>query len=165
MTPSDHSEQLLINACVVYSYIPISLEAPSLHGATFTPESTDGCMQHVTVSLSQPQPVEVPLRYVFHSLTQPVSCEGLRNRQHTLLTNVSAGKIALEFEVNLTNSGLDTRQTVYLTSWFTADGVAGPCSSPLPLLKTGLGNTCTTSVLHGLLSSLNCDWYSSAPLL
>ena len=141
-------------------FIPISLEAPSLHGATFVPESTDGCMQQVTVSLSQPQPVEVALHYVFHSLTQPVSCEGIRNRQNTLLTNVPAGKMALDFEVNLTNNGLDTRQTVYLTSWFTADGVAGPCSSPLPLLKTGLGNTCTSSVLICFLH--NCGWYSSA---
>ena len=114
--------------------------APSLQGAVYTETSTDGCMQLVTGSLSQAQPINISLHYFFHSSSQPASCDVLQDGQLSLLTNVSAGMTALEFEVDLTNSGLDTRQTVYMTSWLLVDGVAGPCSEPLPLLMSGLVN-------------------------
>ena len=122
--------------CVPFAHI----EVPSLQKAVYTETSTDGCMQLVTGSLSQAQPVNVSLHYFFHSSSQPASCGRVQDRQLSLLTNVPAGVTALEFEVDLTMSGLDTRQTVYMTSWLLVDGVAGPCSDPLPLLMSGSVN-------------------------
>jgi len=121
--------------------------APSLQGAVYTETSTDGCTQLVTGSLSQAQPINISLHYFFHSSSQPASCDVLQDGQLSLLTNVSAGMTALEFEVDLTNSGLNTRQTVYMTSWLLVDGVAGPCSEPLPLLMSGLVNALHVPVI------------------
>lgn len=125
-------------ACTQCVHVPVSIEAPSLLEAVEVEASADGCTQQVIGSLSQPQPIKMALHYFFHSSSQPGSCEGVLSRRPTLYTNVSAGQTALMFEVDLTNSGLDTRQTVYLTSWLLMDGVASRCSMPIPLLKTGL---------------------------
>ena len=125
-----------MNVCV----FPLDIEAPNLQRAVYTETSTDGCMQLVTGSLSQAQPVNISLHYFFHSSSQPASCDTVQDGQLSLLTNVPAEVTALEFEVDLTNSGLDTRQTVYMTSWLLVDGVAGPCSDPFPLLVSGLVN-------------------------
>ena len=122
--------------CTQHKHVSVSLEAPSLLAAVKV--SADGCTQQVMVSLSQPQPIEMALHYFFHSSSQPGSCEDVLSRQLTLHTNVPAGQAALELEVNLTNSGLDTRQTVYLTSWLLTDNVMSHCSVPISLLKTGL---------------------------
>ena len=141
-----------MNVCV----FPLDIEAPNLQRAVYAKTSTDGCMQLVTGSLSQAQPVNISLRYFFHSSSQPASCGRVQNGQLSLLTNVPAGMTALEFEVDLTNSGLDTRQTVYMTSWLLVDGVAGPCSDPFPLHMSGLVNALHQQAIITFLTHTMC---------
>ena len=141
-----------MNVCV----FPLDIEAPNLQRADYTETSTDGCMQLVTGSLSQAQPVNISLHYFFHSSSQPASCDTVQDGQLSLLTNVPAGMTDLKFEVDLTNSGLDTRQTVYMTSWLLVDGVAGPCSDPFPLLVSGLVNALHQQANINFLTNTMC---------
>ena len=64
--------------------------------------------------------------YAFSKMTE--SCTGLGQ---TYSVNITTGESRLEFTVNVGESGLDTRQEVYLVSWYTMNGVMGPCSNEL----------------------------------
>ena len=127
---------ITVVACTLF--VLISIEAPILKRTVFAPTSTDGCSQLVIGSLSQPQPVKMSLQYFFHSTTaQPASCTNQPFNEPILYASVAAGLRDLNFEVNLTDSRFDTRNTVYLTSRFVMDNVAGPCSRPVRLRTTG----------------------------
>ena len=76
------------------------------------------------MTLQQPIPDE--MYYAFSKTTE--SCTGLGQ---TYSVNITTGESRLEFTVNVGESGLDTRQEVYLVSWYTMNGVMGPCSNEL----------------------------------
>lgn len=117
----------------------VFLEGPKLIRTEFGAMSPNGCTQKVTGSLSQSQPAKMTLQYFLHTTAQPASCTNELFKQFS--TNVSAGKDNVVFHVNLIDSRLDTRQTVYLTSRFMMDGISSPCSMPIPLQITGLAHT------------------------
>ena len=76
------------------------------------------------MTLQQPIPDE--MYYAFSKTTE--LCTGLGQ---TYSVNITTGESRLEFTVNVGESGLDTRQEVYLVSWYTMTGVMGPCSNVL----------------------------------
>ena len=89
------------------------------------------CMQEVTLPLQQPVPDE--MYYTFSSV-QTDSCVGLRGmRAVNITTNIEV----VRFTVNVGDSGLDTRQQIYLISWYVMDSTMGPCSS-FQLQSTGM---------------------------
>ena len=103
------------------SYIPSHpSDAPRLD----EPDQGNDCYQEVTVTLQEPIPDEMD--YAFSKKTE--SCTGLGE---TYSVNITTGETRLEFTVNVGESGLDTRQEVYLVSWYTMTGVMGPCSNVL----------------------------------
>ena len=122
----------------LFDFVPLA--APNLTTAVFADMSPNGCTQRVSGLLNQTQPVKMMLQYFFRP-TAHASCENVLFNESTLYTRVSAGQKEIVFEVDLTDSRLDTRQTVYLTSRFMMDGVASPCSRPVPLQITGSVHT------------------------
>ena len=82
------------------------------------------------MTLQQPIPDE--MHYAF-SMTSD-SCEGLGQ---SFSVNITTNEVAVTFPVDIGQSGLDTRQEVYLISWYTQDGVRGPCSFVL-MQRTGV---------------------------
>ena len=51
--------------------------------------------------------------------------------------DITSAKSELLFTVNVGDSGLDTRQRMYLISWFVMQGTMGSCGN-VPLQRTGL---------------------------
>ena len=90
-------------------------------------------------SLSQPQPVRMTLQYFLHTTAQPESCTNELFKQFR--TEMSSGQTDVVFDVDIIDSRVDTRQTVYVTSRLMMDGVASPCSRAIPLQITGLAHT------------------------
>lgn len=105
-------------------------DGPRLSAAVLHTVTDDDCMQEVTVSLQQPIPDE--MYYTFSSV-QTDSCVGLRGKQAVNITNAKS----LMFTVNVGDSGLDTRQRMYLVSWFVMQDTIGSCGN-VPLQRTGL---------------------------
>ena len=87
-------------------------------------DQDNDCNQEVTVTLQQPLPDE--MYYAFSKTTE--LCTGL-GQTHSV--NITTGESRLDFTVNVGESGLDTRQEVFLVSWYTMTGVMGPCSNVL----------------------------------
>ena len=87
-------------------------------------DQDNDCNQEVAVTLQQPIPDE--MYYAFSKTTE--LCTGLGQ---TYSVNITTGESRLEFTVNVGESGLDTRQEVYLVSWYTMTGVMGPCRNVL----------------------------------
>ena len=90
----------------------------------------DECLQEVTVSLQQPVPEGM---YYAFSVTSD-SCTGLGQ---SFSVNITTNKVAVTFPVDVGESRLDTRQEVYLISWYTQEGVKGPCQNEL-MTPTGV---------------------------
>ena len=90
-------------------------------------------------SLNQPQPVNMTLQYFLHTTAQPESCTNELFKQFR--TEMSSGQTDVVFDVDIIDSRLDTRQTVYVTSRLMMDGISSPCSRPIPLQITGLAHT------------------------
>ena len=91
------------------------------------------CIQEVTMFL--PQPIPDIVYYAF-SLELTESCVGLRGLQ---AVDITTGKSepSLTLTVNVGSSGLDTRQQIYIISWFVIKDIKGPCSRKIPLQRTG----------------------------
>ena len=111
--------------CVVLWCFPPS-DAPRLD----RPDQDKDCYQEVTVTLQQPVPNE--MYYAFAKTAE--SCTGVGQNYSV---NITTGESRLEFTVNVGQSGLDTRREVYLVSWYTMNGVMGPCSNEL-MKPTGM---------------------------
>ena len=104
-------------------------EAPVLSESISQPDNE--CIQDVTVTLQQPIPDEM---YYAFSVTSD-SCAGLGQSFSVNITN----DIAVTFPVDIGQSRFDTRQEVHLISWYTHDGVRGPCKTVL-MEQTGVLN-------------------------
>ena len=78
-------------------------------------------MQKVVVSLQQPIPDEM---YYTFSYEETDSCVHLRRTQ---AVDINTGESKLTFTVNVGDSGLDTRQEVYLISFYVMKDTMGPC--------------------------------------
>ena len=74
--------------------------------------------------MSLPQPIPDELNYAFSS-ERTDSCVGRRMLAVDITTEKSA---ELVLTVNVGDSGLDTRQQIYLISWFAKDDTIGSCS-------------------------------------
>ena len=89
------------------------------------------CMQEITVTLQQPIPDE--MYYAFSSV-QTDSCIGLRGMQ---AVDINTDESELTFTVNVGDSGLDTRQQIFLNGWYAMKDTMGPCRS-IQLQRTGM---------------------------
>ena len=87
-------------------------------------------MQEITVTLQEPIPDE--MYYTFSSV-QTDLCVGLIGMQ---AVDINTDESELTFTVNVGASGLDTRQQIFLISWFVMNDTMGPCSN-IPLQRTG----------------------------
>ena len=93
--------------------------------------TNNNCLQVVTVTLQQPNPDGM---YYAFSRTVTDSCVGLGE---PIEVNTTTDKSTLEFTVDVGRSGLDTRQPMYLISWYMMNSVRGPCSDVL-MKQTGV---------------------------
>ena len=108
----------------------ISSDGPRMSAAGLHTVTDSDCMQEFTVSLQQPVPDE--LYYAFSS-EHTDSCVGLRKVQ---AVDITTDNSELMLTVYVGDSGLDTRQRMYLISWFVMQDTMGPCSN-VPLQRTG----------------------------
>ena len=84
--------------------------------------------------MTMQQPIPVKMYYAFAMKSD--SCGELGQ---SFSVNITTNEVAVTFPVDIGQSGLDTRQEVYLISWYTQDGVRGPCSFVL-MEQTGVLN-------------------------
>ena len=82
------------------------------------------------MTLQQPVPDE--MHYAFSATSE--SCTGLGE---SFSVNITTNKVAVTFPVDVGQSRLDTRQEMYLISWYTQDEVKGPCQNVL-MTQTGV---------------------------
>ena len=90
------------------------------------------CIQEVTVTLQQPFPDEMYYAFAMKS----DSCGELGQ---SFSVNITTNEDAVTFPVDVGQSRFDTRHEVYLISWYTHDGIRGPCSFVL-MQQTGVLN-------------------------
>ena len=81
------------------------------------------------MSLQEPIPDE--MYYTFSSVPTD-SCVGLRGMQ---AVDINTDESEVTFTANVGDSGLDTRQQIFLISWFVMNDTMGPCRS-IPLQRT-----------------------------
>ena len=103
-------------------------DAPMLSTSDLGPNH---CLQEVTVALQQPAPDGM---YYAFSRTVTDSCVGLGE---PIMVNTTTDRSTLKFTVNVGRSGLDTRQPVYIISWYMMNRVRGPCINVL-MKQTGV---------------------------
>ena len=97
---------------------------------TSNPQLDNECIQEVTVTLQQPIPAEMYYAFAMRS----DSCGELGR---SFSVNITTNEVAVKFPVDIGQSKFDTRQEVYLISWYAQDDVVGPCSFGL-MQRTGV---------------------------
>ena len=114
----------------VFGVLPFASEAPVLSESISQPDNE--CIQEVTVTLQQPIPDEMYYAFAMKS----DSCGELGQ---SFSVNITTNEVTVTFPVDVGQSRFDTRQEVYLISWYTQDGVRGPCETVL-MEQTGVLN-------------------------
>ena len=104
-------------------------EPPVLSESESRPDNE--CIQDVTVTLQQPIPDEMYYGFAMTSDSCPVG--------RSFSVNITTNEVAVMFPVNVGESGFDTRQNMYLITWYIEDNVSGPCR-PVLMQQTGVLN-------------------------
>ena len=111
-----------------FGVLPSASDAPMLSRSNS--QLDNECIQEVTVKLQQPIPDEM---YYAFSVTSD-SCAGLGR---SFSVNIATNKVTVTFPVFVGQSRFDTRQELYLISWYKHDSIRGPCSFVL-MEQTGV---------------------------
>ena len=107
-------------------------DGPKVMLPTSNPQTDNKCIQEVTVTMQQPIPAKMYYAFAMKS----DSCGELGQ---SFSVNITTYEVAVTFPVDIGQSGLDTREEVYLISWYTHNGTKGPCSFVL-MQRTGVLN-------------------------
>ena len=105
-------------------------DAPMAELSPSNPQPDNECIQDVTVTMQQPIPDEMYYAFAMRS----DSCGDLGQ---SFSVNITTREVAVMFPVDVGRSRLDTRQEVYLITWYTQNGIRGPCSFVL-MQQTGV---------------------------
>ena len=111
-----------------FGVLPFASDAPMLSRSNS--QLDNECIQEVTVTLQQPIPDEMYYAFAMKS----DSCGELGQ---SFSVNITTNKDAVSFPVDVGQSRFDSRQEVYLISWYTHNGTKGPCSFVL-MEQTGM---------------------------